>query len=185
MEVQKDGASTKDTEQLFGQAIPHYKRITEDSLHLKLVVSTSIQILNQIWHWWRLPLHFWRVESDENILKDESTLTTSLKGPYAGQFTAKIYVKVHDLRNEISQSCELACIGSFWRIPGARRLQSCWKTVEESVVGATNKQAWVQSSSALLLSWLCCFHLCARCPIMCLTRLDLFNKVYRRRKLHG
>jgi len=47
-EVQKDGASTKDNEQLFAQAIPHYKRITEDSLYLKLVVSSSIQILNQI-----------------------------------------------------------------------------------------------------------------------------------------
>ena len=45
--------------------------------------------------------------------------------------------------------------------------------------------AWVQISSAHLLSWLCCFHQCARCPLILLTRLDLFNKVYRRRKLHG
>ena len=75
-------------------------------------------------------------------------------------------------------------IGSFWRIPGARRLQSCWRMVEESVVGATNEQAWVQNSSAPLLSCLYCFHICARCPIILPTRLDLFDEVYRRLKLH-
>ena len=42
----------------------------------------------------------------------------------------------------------LPIIGPFWRIPGVRRSQTCWKTVDESVVGATTRRRGLELISA-------------------------------------
>jgi len=79
----------------------------------------------------------------------------------------------------------LPCIGSFWRIPGLQRLQSCWKMVEKSVGSATKRRhglKFIDSNAKLAMV---CFDLCVCCRSILLTRPALVNKVYRRRKPHG